>query len=702
MEKHEYFPTDYEKFIYKSRYARWDEKKGRREEWPETVDRYLAFFKKHLKKNNNYIIPKKDLDRVREGILSFNVMPSMRCLMTAGPALARCNVAGYNCSYLPISGNGKQKKIFVEEIEDYISIGIKDPKDFDETMYILMCGTGVGFSVERQFVNKLPTVGKKLSRWLYNINNRNYPGVPAKELSVFDKESNTIHVADSKYGWASSLRILIVELYNGNFEIKWDVSQLRPAGARLKTFGGRSSGPAPLEELFRFCVTTLSQADGRKLTSIETHDIICKVGEVVVVGGVRRSALISLSNLTDDRMRTAKSGDWWNQNVQRTLANNSICYTEKPTMASFMKEWKALYDSKSGERGVFNRQAAKKKAAANGRRISDFEFGTNPCSEIILRPYQFCNLSEAVIKSTDRLEEIKTKVELATIIGTWQATLTNFKYLRPIWKRNTEEERLLGVSLTGIMDNEVMADGPNGMAFDLFVGEYGVYLDEILEILQNKAIETNKTLAKEIGIPQSAAITCVKPSGTVSQLVNSSSGIHTRFSEFYTRTVRGDNKDPITQFLIDQGVPNEPDISAPASVTVFSFPIKSPKKSKVREELTALGQLVLWKTYQDKWCEHKPSMTVFVKEEEWMEVGAWVYKNFDDVSGVSFLPHSEHNYQQAPYQEIDEKEYEEAVSAFPKLSWEKLSSYDSLEFAEKNVAAFACSGNESCEIVDIT
>ena len=629
-----YLPTDYQNFIATSRYARWIETEERRETWPETVSRYIQ----------NVVEPKledkKLVNQIEEAILNLEVMPSMRALMTAGVALDRDNTCAYNCSYLPID----------------------DPKSFDEAMFILMCGTGVGFSVERQFVSKLPEVP-----------------------TLYDSDT-VIAVKDSKEGWSKALRQLVALLYSGEAP-KWDVSKVRPAGAKLKTFGGRASGPAPLVDLFNFVVRTFKGAQGRKLSSIECHDIMCKIGEIVVVGGVRRSAMISLSNLSDDRMRHAKSGAWWENDPQRALANNSVAYTEKPDSVSFMREWMALVESGSGERGIFNRQASIKQAAKNGRRESDWEFGTNPCSEIILRPYQFCNLTEAVIRSTDSVKDIARKVKLATILGTIQSTYTDFPYLRKQWKKNTEEERLLGVSLTGIMDNLLTsASNPD--------------LESTLEYLKSVAVGTNKEYAEKFGIEQSAAITCVKPSGTVSQLVDSASGIHTRYSKYYIRTVRGDNKDPMTTFMKDQGIPSESCVMKPDSTTVFSFPIKAPDNAVVTSDLSAIDQLNTWLIYQRHWCEHKPSVTVNVRKDEWFEVGSFVYKHFDEMSGVSFLPYNEHTYQQAPYQEITKEDYEEALTKMPEsVDWTKLKEYE-VDDSTKASQTLACSA-DSCELVDI-
>jgi ribonucleoside-triphosphate reductase (thioredoxin) len=626
-------PTDYQAFIHKSRYAKYYDGSGR-ESWSDTVSRFT----------DNIIGNLVDVDTKKQlelAILSLDVMPSMRALMTAGPAATRDNTCMYNCSYLPVD----------------------DLKSFDEAMFILLCGTGVGFSVERQFISQLPEVPQ-----------------------LFESDT-TIVVKDSKEGWAKSFRQLIALLYSGEIA-KWDISKVRPAGAPLKTFGGRASGPAPLVDLFNFVIKTFKDAEGRKLSSMECHDIMCKIGEVVVVGGVRRSAMISLSNLSDDRMRHAKSGSWWENDPQRALANNSVSYTEKPDSLSFMREWMALVESGSGERGIFNRQASKAQAAKNGRRDPNYDFGTNPCSEIILRPNQFCNLTEVVVRATDTLDSLSEKVRLATILGTIQSSYTKFPYLRKLWANNTEEERLLGVSMTGIMDNRMMTLKNKG-------------LEKTLEHLKSVAVTTNAKWAKHLGIPVSAAISCVKPSGTVSQLVDSASGIHARHSPYYIRTVRGDNKDPLTQFMIDQGIPNEPEAFKPDQTTVFSFPMKAPTNAVCTADMTAIEQLEMWLAYQRSWCEHKPSVTINVKKEEWFEVGAFVYKHFDEMSGVSFLPFNEHTYQQAPYQEVGKTDYTNLLSLMPKsIDWSKLSDYES----EDNTAGsqtLACTG-DSCEIVDLT
>jgi ribonucleoside-diphosphate reductase alpha chain len=629
-----YLPTDYQAFIHTSRYARWLDKENRRESWLETVERYM----------DNVVRPKIGDDtyvnQIRDAILNLEVMPSMRAMMTAGPALERDNTAGYNCSYLPVD----------------------DPKSFDEAMFILLCGTGVGFSVERQYISKLP------------------------EVPTLFQSDTTIVVKDSKEGWAKAFRQLLALLWAGEIP-KWDVSLVRPAGARLKTFGGRASGPAPLVDLFNFVIKVFKDAQGRKLSSIECHDIMCKIGEVVVVGGVRRSAMISLSNLSDDRMRHAKSGAWWENDPQRALANNSVSYTEKPDAISFMREWMSLVESGSGERGIFNREAAKKQAGKFDRRDPDWDFGTNPCSEIILRPYQFCNLTEVVVRATDTIEDLERKIRIATILGTVQSAYTKFPYLRKVWQRNTEEERLLGVSLTGIMDNRLLTTKNKG-------------LDKTLEHLRKISVAVNDSWADRLGIPKSAAITCVKPSGTVSQLVDSASGIHPRHSNYYIRTVRGDNKDPLTSFMKEQGIPNEPDVMKPDATTVFSFPIKAPNGAIVTEDLSAIEQLETWLIYQRHWCEHKPSITVNVRKDEWLSVGAFVHEHFDEMSGVSFLPYNEHTYQQAPYQEIGQHDYKTLLGLMPKaIDWAKLSEYEK-EDTTSSSQTFACTG-DVCEIVDI-
>ena len=646
-------PTSYQDFIHLSRYSRWLESEGRRETWEETVDRYFDFFKNHLKENHNYVEEESTVQELRKAVLNLEVMPSMRALMTAGPALERENVAGYNCSF----------------------VAMNTPRAFDEILYVLMCGTGVGFSVEREYVNKLPTIAEE-----------------------FHDSDTTIVVQDSKLGWSKSYRELVSLLINGNVP-KWDLSKVRPAGARLKTFGGRASGPEPLEDLFRFTVDTFRRSAGRKLTSMEVHDIVCKIAEIVVVGGVRRSALISLSSLTDERMRDAKPGQWWEADPQRALANNSVAYKERPEIGTFMDEWLSLYKSKSGERGMFNRKAAIdqvesiKELRGDGHvgRESSYDFGTNPCSEIILRDKEFCNLSEVVVRSSDDAKSLQRKIRLASILGTWQSTLTNFKYLSSAWKRNCEEERLLGVSLTGIMDSSLT----NGSVVGLEV------LSKVLQTGREIAVNTNREYADKIGVIQSASVTCVKPSGTVSQLVDASSGIHARHNPYYIRTVRADRKDPLCKFMEDKGFPHEPCVMKPDHTMVFSFPIKSPDNALFRADLSAIEQLDLWLVYQEHWCEHKPSVTITVKEHEWMDVGSWVWRNFDKVSGISFLPHTDHSYRQAPYQDCTEEEYQELLEKMPdSVDWSELETYE-VEDNTKGTQTFACSG-DACEVVDIS
>ena len=631
-------PTKYQEFIHLSRYSRWLPKENRRETWSETVSRYFDFFEQHLQDNCKFKLNEETRSELEDAVLSLKIMPSMRCLMTAGEALKRENIAGYNCSY----------------------IAVDKPQAFDEILYVLMNGTGVGFSVERQFVSKLPTVADE-----------------------FHMSDTTIVVQDSKLGWAKAFKELVAMLYHGQIP-KWDLHKVRPAGAVLKTFGGRASGPEPLERLFQFTKEIFQNAAGRQLSSIECHDIVCKTAEIVVVGGVRRSALISLSNLSDDRMRIAKSGQWWIDNGQRALANNSACYTEKPDMGIFMDEWKSLYESKSGERGIFNRASAQRIAEKSERRNTEYDFGTNPCSEIILRSREFCNLSEVVVRPEDTEDTLLNKVKLATILGTIQSTLTNFKYVTKDWKKNCEEERLLGVSLTGIMDNKWTAGKLPG-------------LHKLLQNLKQMSIDTNKDWSKMLGINQSTAITCVKPSGTVSQLVDSASGIHARHNPYYIRTVRGDKKDPLTKMMIDMGFPAEDDVMKPNDTTVFSFPIKCSEDAVFRQDMNAIEQLELWKLYQEHWCEHKPSVTISVKEEEWFEVGAWVYKNFDLMSGVSFLPYSEHTYKQAPYQDCDEKQYKDILNNMPKnVDWGLLGEYEKQDMTTSS-QELACTAG-GCEI----
>jgi len=644
-------PTIYQEYIHLSRYARWDYDLKRRETWDETVGRYFNFFTKWLEENHDYKLENGQRIELENSVKELNVMPSMRCLMTAGPALEKENVAGYNCAYIKVDS----------------------PRSFDEILYVLMNGTGVGFSVEQEYINQLPVVPEEL----------------------YDTDTVVV-VADSKLGWAKAFKELVSLLYGGHIP-KWDVSKVREAGAPLKTFGGRASGPAPLVDLFKFTINTFKNSLGRKLHPVECHDIVCKTAEIVVVGGVRRSALISLSNLNDREMRFAKHGEWQTHNGQRALANNSVNYKEKPDVGTFMREWLSLYDSKSGERGIYNGMSAKKTVEQLNERYKDGDgkfitrratredFGTNPCSEIILRSREFCNLSECVVRRDDTRESLKEKVRTAAILGTFQSTLTEFKYLSREWKKNCDEERLLGVSLTGIMDNPLTNGSKKG-------------LDKLLEELRNVAYETNKEWADKLGIPVSAAITCVKPSGTVSQLVDSASGIHARHNPYYIRTVRADNKDPLCKLMKNVGFPNEVDVTKPEHTTVFSFPFKTPKGAVCRMDMTALEQLELWKVYAESWCEHKPSVTISVKEDEWVEVAAWVYDHFDSISGISFLPFSEHVYRQAPYQDCTEEEYKEALKTMPKnVDWAELSKYESQDYTIAS-QELACTAG-GCEII---
>ena len=632
----------YRNFIHISRYARWVESENRRETWEETVDRYCNFMRDHLVLNHGYSPNAKVFNEVREAILHHQIMPSMRALMTAGPALERDHIAAYNCSF----------------------IAVDSPRAFDEAMYILMNGTGVGFSVEQKYINQLPVISES-----------------------FFQTGTTIVVDDSKLGWAKAYKELIALLCQGQIP-NWDVSKVRPAGARLKVFGGRASGPAPLVDLFNFTIETFKVASGRRLKSIEAHDLMCKIGEVVVVGGVRRSALISLSNLDDFEMAKAKSGQWWESNGQRALANNSAVYNSKPNTAQFLREWRNLYESKSGERGIYNIDSVRKHIDKFGRRDSSLVGGTNPCGEILLRPNEFCNLTEVVIDATDTKETLLEKVRLATILGTWQSTLTNFKYIRKTWKDNCEEERLLGVSLTGIYGNKITAT--NGKALELLLDE-----------MRHLSVSVNDKEAKSLNINPSVSITCVKPSGTVSQLTGVSSGIHPWYSEYYIRSVRADNKDPLTQFLKDSGIPFEPDVMKPELTTVFYFPIKAPKNAVLTKDLTAIDHLEMWKTYRTHWTEHNPSVTINVEENEWMRVGAWVFDNFDSIGGVSFLPSTEHSYKQAPYQEISKEEYESYLDKMPdSIKWEMLSLYETTDGTTGSQELSCVAG--SCEIVDIT
>jgi ribonucleoside-triphosphate reductase (thioredoxin) len=678
------FPTIYQEFIALSRYSRFIPELGRREKWSETVTRLTNFWRKQLPAMDSALI-----DKIHEKILNLEVMPSMRSLMTAGPALERSHIAAYNCSASAITGTGKEIKVFTEEMQSLgfegpITLKLRTPIIFDEAFAIGLNGTGFGFSVERQFINDLPSVGKNLDRSIYKRTHKNYPRVDKQELSFFDKKQNTIYVADSKYGWASALRILIVELYNGNFDVKYDVSAVRRAGAPLKIFGGRASGPGALVTMFENIRAVFRAADGRKLTSIECHDIVCFISEAVVVGGVRRAALISLSNLSDDRMRTAKSGNWWETAPQRMLANNSVAYTEKPTIGSFMQEWQSLYNSKSGERGISNREATRRACVATNR-DPNHDWIFNPCHEIALRATgQMCNLSSVMVREHDTLESLMEKVEVATILGTMQATLTDFPYLSPKWKINCEEERLIGVSLSGATDHPLLQK----------VSEEA---REWLHTLRDHVGVVNRKYAAMLGINEAAAKTCNQPAGNSSQLTDIASGLHDRYAPYYIRRVRADAKDPLATVMRAQGFACEEDVMSPSTL-VFSFPVKSPDSASIRDTRTALEQLEYWMMWKKDWCDsHNPSITVYVREHEWLEVGAWVYANFDDVCGISFLPHSDHCYVQAPYQECTKEEYYKALSSTPTfIDYEALGLLET-EDHTTGVQQLACvSGN--CEL----
>lgn len=645
IDKDGYIDNPFQQFIATSKYARWQDDLGRRETWEEAIDRYMTFMRKHLRKNNNYELTDEEYNEMYNAILEMQVLPSLRALMTAGPALEKNNISAYNCAFIPVDS----------------------PRAFDEILFILMNGTGVGFSVEAKNVDKLPVIADD-----------------------FEETNTIIVVEDSKEGWQRSIKELIAMLYTGNIA-SWDTSKVRPKGARLKTFGGRASGPEPLEDLFRFTTKLFRKAAGRRLTTLECHDLVCKIAEIVVVGGVRRSALISLSDLGDQNIARSKVGEWWVSNSQRALSNNSAVYTTKPDVETFLREWTTLIESKSGERGIFNREAAGVAAGRSGRRqVEGIEWGTNPCSEINLRPYQFCNLSTVPVAGTDGHTDLQRKVELAATLGTWQSTLTNFKGLRSIWKKNTEEERLLGVSMTGIFGNKIL----NGKSDDL---------PEVLTSLKESAVAANKKWAEKLGIPQSTAVTCVKPEGNSSQLTLTSSGIHPWYSEYYIRTVRSDKKDPLGQFLRDSGVPCEDDFMNPDVGDVFSFPIQAPKNAVTREDISAIKHLELWLTYQRYWCEHKPSVTINVKDDEWLDVAAWVYRNFDEVTGVSFLPYSDHTYRQAPYQEITAEQFKEAIQKMPEqLEWMLLSHYEHNDDALTGIQELACTSALGCEVLDLT
>lgn len=677
-------PTEYQNFIALSRYSRYRYDLGRREIWSETIDRWARFWSEELTNRLPESVVMPAIEETRQAILSLNTMPAMRTVMTAGPALARDHVAGYNCAYTHVAGSGESIRVWDSRMADFgidgpLTVQMREPIAFDEIMYILLCGGGVGFSVERQFINTLPTIGNALNRGIYRPSA--FPNVPSSEIATL--YDNVIDVPDSKYGWASALRLLIVELYNGNFDVRWSLDRIRPKGSPLRTFGGRASGPEPLNQVMQFTKDTFAAARGRKLNSIECNDLVCKIAECVVVGGVRRSATLGLSNLSDDRMRHAKSGDWWVTAPHRRLANLSVCYTETPDIGVFMREWQSLYESKSGERGIFNRRAAQQLCERIGR-DPHHEFGCNPCSEIILRPQQFCNLTSVMVRHDQNLETLKRHIRIAAMIGTWQATLTDFAYLSPGWKRNCEEERLLGVSLTGLRDHPVLAH---------ISDESAAWLRE----LRDTARQVNNEWADKLGIARAAAITCVKPEGTVSQLTDTASGLHARYAPYYIRRVRADDQDPLAQTMREQGFPCESDAMSPDKF-VFSFPIKAPHAPMFGREISAINQLEYWLMVQRNYCDHKPSVTVTVKEHEWLDAGAWVYRHFDEMSGVSFLPHSDHVYQQAPYEEITESQYHALAAKIPEaIDMDLLAEREQSDMTI-GTQEMACAGGQ-CELV---
>lgn len=636
-----YIDDVYQQFIHLSRYARWRDDLGRRESWSETVERYVDYMAEKVSRDTDFEVTDVLKEDLRESILNRDVLPSMRALMTAGPALERENIAGYNCSYLAVD----------------------HPRSFDEALYILMNGTGVGYSVEQQDVTQLPSI-------------------PMRN----DEDIVMFTVPDSKRGWAEALKHVLDCLYEGRMPA-WDLSQIREAGARLKTFGGRASGPEPLNDLLRFVMRVFYFAQGRKLTPLEAHEIMCKIGEVVVVGGVRRSALICLTDLDDLEMRDAKNGKFWETKPHLSLANISAVYDKKPSRYDFDKEFDALVASGSGERGIFSRYGAKAAAKEINRKAGPLK-GTNPCGEIVLRNNQFCNLSTVVVRPEDTLEELKEKVVRAAYLGTFQATLTNFDYLRPIWKENTEEERLLGVSLSGLFGHPVLS-GRKGMEM----------LEEWLFEMRMAAKFANIYLSGLLGINPAAAVTCIKPEGTTSQLVGVSSGSHPWFAEQYIRNVRGDVKDPLSQFLSAVGIPSETDIISDQNL-VFSFPIAAPEGALTREDLTAVEHLELWAAYREHWTDHNPSVTINVRDNEWDEVREWVWENFDKITGVSFLPYDDHVYEQAPYVPVSDKEFEDLQAKMPEhIDWSELSFFEATDETNGSQELSCMSG--ACDIVKI-
>ena len=641
-ESKNYFRNALSEFVYLRTYARWIEHEGRRETWIETIDRYLSFMRENLGEK----LTKEDYSELRQALLKQEVMPSMRLLQFAGDAARKTNVCAYNCSYIAPS--------CVE--------------DFGEVMYVSMCGTGVGFSVESQNVEALPQIeyqgGEKLATHI---------------------------VADSKEGWCDALVLGMNTWYQGK-DIEFDYSKLRPAGARLKTFGGKSSGPEPLQALLDFTRSKILSRQGRRLTNINVHDILCKIGEIVVAGGVRRSAMISLSDLDDEKMRHAKDGQFYMLQPQRSIANNSAVYLEKPTQEVFLSEWLALVKSGSGERGIFNRGSLietlpkrrvdllKEKGLIHGDRITGI-IGTNPCAEIILQSKQFCNLSEVVARSDDDEKSLLRKIRLATLLGTYQASLTYFPYLSKAWQDNCEKERLLGVSITGQWDCQAVRD------------------NNVLDKLKQAAIDANKEYAKRFNVNASTCITCVKPSGTVSQTVDSSSGMHPRHAPFYIRRIRISASDALFKMLKKQGVPYHPEVGQSemdATTFVLDFPVKAPTNAVCKDNLTALEQLEHWRLVKENYTEHNPSVTISVGEDEWLQVANWVYQHWDIIGGLSFLPRFDHVYQLAPYEAITEEEYNALLKRFEQLDFAQLFAYEHSDTTEVK-RELACVGG-ACEI----
>ncbi|OHA58490.1 MAG: ribonucleoside-triphosphate reductase [Candidatus Vogelbacteria bacterium RIFOXYD1_FULL_44_32] len=630
----QYFKNPLGEFVYYRTYANWIEDEGRRETWIETVERYISF----MQENMGALLTEAEYDEIRQTILKQEAMPSMRLMQFAGKAARATNVCAYNCSY----------------------IAPTKLEDFAEIMYVSMCGTGAGYAAESQNIQQLPIIKRQTG-----------------------EKIATHTVEDSKEGWCNALTLGFKTWYDGK-DVDFDFSQLRPAGARLKTMGGKSSGPEPLRQLLTFTRDHILRKQGKRLSNLDAHDIICKIGEIVVAGGVRRSALISLSDFDDTDIRDAKKGLFWITDPQRSLANNSAVYNEKPTASDFLAEWTALVKSGTGERGIFNRGGLKTSMPERRRKISanHFDkFGTNPCGEIILRSKQFCNLSEVVARAEDTEETLLKKIRIATILGTYQSTLTKFRYLSDEWRQNCEEERLLGVSITGQWDCPAVRNA------------------ETLRKMRDYAIEVNKEYAKRFGVNESTSITCVKPSGTVSQTVDAASGMHPRHAAYYIRRIRISATDSLFKMLKDQGVPYNPEVGQSlegATTYVLDFPVKAPDNSTFKDDLSALEQLKYWQMLKENYTEHNPSVTISVGENEWIVVANWLYENWEMIGGLSFLPRSEHVYQLAPYEEIDEARYQELVKGFADMDFSKIMSYELKDETEVK-KELACAGG-TCEI----